>query len=197
MVKQLNNQDIMVSQSAKARAFQALVNERPDFFEQVTNYCMLGCDDSQLGEFFGVTRDVIMFWAKHSHEFREATIAGRHAADGKVAAAMHKRAVGYSYETHRIVVEKGHATIIPVTEHVPADVGAGKFWLTNRNSRKWTESKQKDGEGGPLPLDTNITINFVGVSTSTPPQPAIAPPANDIIDITPNKSPDPRPDDGT
>ena len=57
---------------------------------------------------------------------------GRALADGKVAHGLYARAIGYSYETTRVVLCKGEPVALQQTVHKPPDVRAAIFWLRNR-----------------------------------------------------------------
>lgn len=155
------NSPFKISNGWRATAFRELVNERVDFFEQVTNYCLLGATNRELGAFFGYDANMWLFWMKHSQELRDAVDAGTTLADAEVASALKKRAMGYDYTRQKLVVGKdGHATIHDLSDHVPADTAAAKFWLTNR-SKNWSD-KQEHEHRGEVAIDQNITIEFVG-----------------------------------
>src|SRR5579863_5193668 len=123
--------------------FQRLLNTRDNFLEEVTNYCLLGADDAELGSFFNLSEQQVRAWSGRNGaqyvvpEFARAVSEGRDLADARVARAMFKRAEGYEYSSPRLVMKDGHATVYQVMEHVPPDTNAGKFWLTNRAKRHW------------------------------------------------------------
>lgn len=147
----------------RAEAYRRIKAERVDFLEQVTNYCLLGATSVQLGEFFGYDNDMWLYWMKHSKELRDAVDKGGIIADAEVAAGMKRRATGYDYTRQKLVVDKqGHGQVYDLTDHVPPDTAAGKFWLTNR-SRNWSD-KQQHEHVGDIAVDQNITIEFVGVN---------------------------------
>lgn len=175
MVKKLNNA-MAVSKSWRAEAYRRLVNERPDFFEQVTNYCLLGSTEEQLGAFFGYDKDTWLFWMKHSPELRNAVELGGSAADAEVARALRRRATGYDYKRQKVVVGKdGHAQVFDLSDHIPPDTAAAKFWLTNR-SNKWSD-KQEHEHRGEVAIDHNITIEFVSTKPVS------------VLDVTPTSPP--------
>lgn len=152
--------------------FHRIKRERDNFLQEVTNYCLLGATNGQLADFFGVSVDMVNHWNSVSGEaeFRQAVYEGRDQADAMVAQAFFKRATGYEYESQRLVVQNGHAEIISVTEHVPPDTGAGKFWLTNRAGKSWKDKQTHEHggrEGGAI--ETELTVRFV----SAAPQPML------------------------
>lgn len=130
--------------TASTPAARRSVRYRQDFAEQVYNYTLLGATDTQLGLFFGVTTRQIMRWRDRYPEFRIACKRGKHEADGQVAAALFKRAVGYSVETQKAVVVDGKPGVITVVEHVHPDVQAARFWLTNRQPQIWQDVRKHD-----------------------------------------------------
>ena len=63
--------------------------------------------------------------------------SGRSLADGKVAHGLYSRAVGYSYESTRVLLHCGEPVAVRHTVHLPPDVRAGIFWLRNRRPQQW------------------------------------------------------------
>ena len=169
---------MMTKQSARALAFRRMLSDKPDFYELVTNYCLLGADDHELARFFHVDRDTWLVWVKHSEDLRDAIDEGFTKADARVAKAMLKRATGYSYDRQRLVIKKdGSSQIIDLVEHVPPDTAAGKFWLTNRQPRHWADRQDHTltgRDGGAI--DGEMTIKFV---SSSPLLNITPPPANE------------------
>jgi len=169
---------IMVSKNQKALDFRRLLSDKPDLYEQVENYSLLGAKGDDLAALFRVDRETWLYYVKHSEELRDAIARGGALADAQVAKAMHKRATGYEYTRQRVIVGKdGKGVVHDLIEHVPPDTSAGKFWLTNRDGRKWAD-RGADGRGGQgdAPRDQNITINFVGAAERASPP----------IDVTPS-----------
>ena len=54
---------------------------------------------------------------------------------------MYNRAVGYSVEVEKTYTIGGRRRREKVREHIPPDVSAGKFWLTNRMPAEWQERR--------------------------------------------------------
>lgn len=167
----------------KASKFREVLIQRPDIYDQVRNYTMLGATELELAEFFGVDNDTWLFWVFHSAPLRNALEEGGIAADAKVAAAMYRRAVGYDYKRQRLVVSKaGEGKVVELDTHVPADVRAGEFWLTNRSKRWANRSVSTPPEGDGTPVDRDITITFVSSSKPINVTPRALPPSNDTED---------------
>lgn len=145
---------------------------QPSYTTLAYNYCLLGADDKFLARSFEVNIDTIHEWKKKHREFSDAIKRGKEIADGQVAAALFKRAVGYEYEedtlelvqkkkleldeegnirdknVHRLVVTKR------IIKQVAPDPLAAFFWLKNRQPELWRdkpEGKQPEDEK-PKPL---------------------------------------------
>ncbi len=98
---------------------------------------MQGCTDDELAFSFGLDPKIIRSWRKMYPSFDEAIEEGRTVADLQVIEALHKKAVGYSYEKD-IVVRNGKEVSIETIEHVvEPETNSIKFWLQNRDSKRW------------------------------------------------------------
>lgn len=107
---------------------------RPEYAEQVYNYCLLGASNKQLATIFDVTDRTIDNWIAHREDFGDAVKRGRMIADSEVAAACYRRAIGYSY-TSQHINKKGE--LITVRTEMPPDVNAQVFWLSRRQRDMW------------------------------------------------------------
>ena len=98
---------------------------KPEFAEQAFELCLAGATNRDLAETFEVGHSTIDNWLHKHPEFAQAVRRGRGLADGKVAHGLYARAIGYSYETTRVVLCKGEPVAVPQTVHKPPDVRAG------------------------------------------------------------------------
>ena len=112
---------------------------KPEFAEQAFELCLAGATNRDLAETFEVGHSTIDNWLHKHPEFAQAVRRGRALADGKVAHGLYSRAVGYSYETTRVVLCKGEPVALQQTAHKPPDVRAAIFWLRNRRRKQWRE----------------------------------------------------------
>lgn len=112
---------------------------KPEYVEQAFRLCLLGLNDAELAEFFEVNIDTIYEWKRVHEDFSDALTRGKLDADGRVAAAFFKRAVGYEHEAVKIFMPQGanEPVYAPYTEHYPPDTPAIKSWLANRQRGKW------------------------------------------------------------
>ena|ERR1700730_2670455 len=132
----------------------------PEYCERVANLCAQGLTDFEIAQDLDVHVATLYRWQAEIPVFREALKAGKDLADERVERSLYHRAVGYSYSAVKILQNNGAPVIVPYTEHVPPDVGAGTLWLTNRRRDHW---KQKPAvqigaeDGQPV----NLKVTFV------------------------------------
>ncbi len=124
----------------------------PSMNDQTRKLALLGCTDKQIADFFEVDESTINRWKKRHPAFCQSLNEGKIIADAEVADCLFRRAKG---ET--LVVEKavkgpgGRYEVITVKQYVPADSGAAKLWLTNRQPEKWRD-KREDAHTGRLDI---------------------------------------------
>ncbi len=115
---------------------------RKEFVDEAFRYCLLGADNNKIARFLGVSEDTINHWITHRPKFAKAVKDGRQAADARVATSMYSRACGYEIEETKVNVVNGEIVETKVIKHVPADIPAAKFWLSNRHRDTWTNSPE-------------------------------------------------------
>jgi hypothetical protein len=92
---------------------------RPEFAKQVTNYCLLGATNEELGRVFGVDERTINRWLVTKPEFCQAAKDGREVADANVANSLYRKALN-------------------------GDTAAAFIWLKNRRPDLWRDKKEVD-----------------------------------------------------
>src|ERR1700722_6633624 len=122
---------------------------KPEFAEQAFELCLAGATNRDLADTFEVGHSTIDNWLQKQPEFAQSVKRGRVLADGAVARGLHSRAIGYSYETTRVVFNRGEPVVLRQTVHKPPDVRAAIFWLRNRQPRQWGESRSTR-DAGPI-----------------------------------------------
>jgi hypothetical protein len=91
-----------------------------------------------MSKVWGVSLQTINSWKAKHPEFSEAVRKGRTVADGKMAASLYKRAVGFYIDEERVNIVKGEAVITKVKKYIPPDVEAIKYMLGVRErERGW------------------------------------------------------------
>ena len=107
---------------------------RPEYAEQARKLCRNGATDREIADILGVCVRTFYRWRAEYDEFAEALKVGKEFADDRVERALYERACGYEYSDVKIFHPSGakEPVIVPVTVHVPADVGAARQWLAAR-----------------------------------------------------------------
>ncbi|MEP7007117.1 MAG: helix-turn-helix domain-containing protein [Sphingomonas bacterium] len=107
---------------------------RPEYAEQARKLCRNGATDREIADILGVCVRTFYRWRAEYDAFAEALTAGKEFADDRVERALYERACGYEYSDVKIFHPSGakEPVIVPITVHVPADVGAAKQWLATR-----------------------------------------------------------------
>jgi len=109
----------------------------PEFCELAYRLAQQGQTQLEIADAIGIHESTFYRWKADRKEFREALQLGRESADQRVEDSLYHRAVGYSFNAAKVVSDHGSPHIITYREHVPPDVGAAKFWLTNRKGADW------------------------------------------------------------
>ncbi|MCP4409350.1 MAG: hypothetical protein GY807_16675 [Gammaproteobacteria bacterium] len=111
--------------------------------EQVRKLALLGCTDKQIADFFEIDESTINRWKKRHPAFCLSLREGKIVADAEVADSLYRRAKGETRAVEKAVKgPEGIYEIITVKQHVPADPGAAKLWLTNRQPEKWRDKRE-------------------------------------------------------
>lgn len=109
---------------------------------------MQGCTDDELAFSFGLDPKIIRSWRKLYPSFDKAIEEGRTVADLQVVEALHKKAIGYSYDKD-VVVRNGKEVYIEQMEHVvEPEFQSIKFWLSNRDGERWNKAATQLRVGG-------------------------------------------------
>jgi len=126
---------------------------KPEFARIALALCRRGATDFELAEEFDVSTVTIWRWGVQHEDFCNALVVGKSAFDDRIERALAQRATGYSHHTEKVFQFQGEIVHANVVEHVPADVGAAKLWLTNRRPDKWREAVNRHEHGGPGDFD--------------------------------------------
>lgn len=133
----------------------------PDNLLRLQAWARDGLSDEQMAHNIGITTTTLYDWKKKYPAFSEALARGKEVVDVEVENALLKRAKGYDYieTTSELIADKNarNKAVMKVTKqvtrHVPPDVKALIFWLTNRKP-EWRNKQEKE-------LSGNIGINLV------------------------------------
>ena len=126
---------------------------KPEALEKIETWAA-ECTDAELADKMGVTRSTLSRWKKDNSDISDAVSRGRtdaHACE-EVEATLLRRATGYTltvtkpmkvktviYDetTGRRLSEKEEIVEAEEQIHIPGDVGAIRFYLTNRAPERW------------------------------------------------------------
>ena len=133
----------------------------PDNLLRLQAWARDGLSDEQMAHNIGITTTTLYDWKKKYPAFSEALARGKEVVDIEVENALLKRAKGYDYieTTSELIADKNarNKAVMKVTKrvtrHVPPDVKALIFWLTNRKP-EWRDKQEKE-------LSGNIGVNLV------------------------------------
>lgn len=126
--------------------------------EKIRSWAEKGLTDTEIAGEIGITRKTLYEWEKKYPEFKEALQRAKRQADDKVVGALYARATGYTATVKKIqrvrevrYNEYGKKIsetekLVPATEeiHVPGDVSAQRFWLTNRDPEHWKNKTEAE-----------------------------------------------------
>jgi hypothetical protein len=120
------------------------------FIDVAKRMAYLGATDEDLAIAFGVTIKCVIEWRAKHPQFGEALKIGKSEADDRVERSLYQRAVGYTYESCKILMSAGakKPVIVPYLEHVPPDTTAAIFWLKNRQPAHWRDAWQIEASVG-------------------------------------------------
>lgn len=118
--------------------------------EIVKVIAMQGVTDPELAMMFGLDPKIIKSWRKMYPSFDKALEEGRTVADVEVIQALHKKAIGFSYDTDVLVRDKDGTYVESMTKTVEPETNAIKYWLSNRDPDRWSERRhiQMTGKQG-------------------------------------------------
>lgn len=112
---------------------------KADYARQAKLFAERGATDKEIAELLGVTDRTVRAW-KHKHpEFDAALRVGKDAADDRVERALYERAVGYSFDSEKVMQNNGVPIRVDTVTHLPPDVQAAMYWLNNRRGFAWKQ----------------------------------------------------------
>lgn len=125
---------------------------RIEYANQAFNYFLLGATNEQVAQFLHISMRTFYYWQHTYPDFLQAVRSGKERADAEVARSMYHRALGMSIPDVHVSAYKGDVKITHLIKHIPPDVAAGKFWLTNRHPELW----KSDPEPPPIDPSSNM-----------------------------------------
>jgi len=130
---------------------------RKAFNKLAFQLALLGATDMQAAEAMDISVSTLYEWKEKHRQFSEALRRGKIEADGRVAAALYKRATGFKYNevtfekidgkvvldittTGDMITEDAYKKKV-VTKYVAPDTGAAMSWLKNRQKDLWRDKQ--------------------------------------------------------
>lgn len=108
-----------------------------------------GLSNEQIAHNIGINVGTLYEWVKRFPDIGEAIKKTKEVVDIEVENALHKRAMGYSYDEvtreRRVNKETGEEELVitkRITKHMPGDVTAQIFWLKNRKPDNWRDRRE-------------------------------------------------------
>jgi hypothetical protein len=120
--------------------------------EQVFEMALLGLTDVQMAKVLGVSEVTFNDYKKKHPEFLKSLTQGKEDADGKVAKAMYKRALGLTI-TEDALTRDGD--VVQLRKELPPDTAAAKHWLANRQRNLWANNGETT-----IKTDTPLVITL-------------------------------------
>ena len=125
---------------------------QPTYCDIARQLCEQGATDQEIADVLRIDRATLYRWFAEHPEFRDAVKLGKAPADDRVERSLFHRAVGYEYDSVKIMQDKGRPLIVPFREHVPPDAGAAFNWLKNRRPDQWRDKLDIDARLRPLDM---------------------------------------------
>ena len=120
--------------------------------EQVFEMALLGLTDVQMAKVLGVSEVTFNDYKKKHPEFLKSLTQGKEDADGKVAKAMYKRALGLTITEDALTRDWD---VVQLRKELPPDTAAAKHWLANRQRNLWANNGETT-----IKTDTPLVITL-------------------------------------
>jgi hypothetical protein len=123
---------------------------RIEFNDMVRKLCLLGATDEEIAGIINISISTLNLWKLEHPKFSESMQEGKSQADSNVAERLYQRAMGFEAPETITATNQGVITDMKtITKHHPPDTQAIKFWLTNRQSKKWRDKTEVEQTGNP------------------------------------------------
>ena len=135
----------------------------------VRDYARHGYSKKKIAAEIGITSAQFERWCAESPELEQAANTHPRLIDALVEDALYKRAVGYKTTEDTYRREDGDMVLVSRTvKDVPGDVGAQKFWLSNRRYEDWRINQPElPGENEYLQDVKNVLVTIETVANNT------------------------------
>lgn len=132
---------------------------KEEFCQRAKEMYEQGAVDIEVADALGIAVRTLYRWQAERPDFCQAAKVGKAMADARVERSLYHRAVGYTFDTVKIMQNNGLPVVVPFREHVPPDPGAAFNWLKNRKPEEWRDRRELTGaDGKDLPGTTVYVI---------------------------------------
>lgn len=115
---------------------------KPEFAHIAQVMCETGASVDDLAHAFNIDIMTINKWQRINTDFRYGCEIGSARALAEVERTLMQRARGYDYTVVKIFRRKRHLIVRHYKKHVPANVKASMFLLTNCCPEKWSRNPE-------------------------------------------------------
>jgi transposase len=139
---------------ARSDSFQDIIESR---LSEIESWVEQGDTDKDIAEKLGVGYSTFRKYKTDSVALKGAIATGKDKANQAVEKALLNNCLGYKYyeevatkvreevlaEDGKTILVKESVVVKPVKKYKGPDLAAQKFWLVNRNNKKWQEDPNK------------------------------------------------------
>lgn len=102
-----------------------------------------GFIDREIADTLGIEITTFHRWKAAHPELLKALKTGKELPDQRVERSLFNRAVGYTFESEELFVDRfGDEHRMATVKHVPPDTTAQIFWLKNRRPDEWRDRQE-------------------------------------------------------
>lgn len=120
--------------------------ERNALLHEVHAMAAAAMTDYEIAHALGISSSTFVNWQREDPGLRDALHLGGDAANRRVERSLFHKAMGYTFDSEKIMLEDGKITRVKTIEHVPPDTGAIVWW--QKNKAGWSDKN-----------DVNLTAN--------------------------------------
>lgn len=125
----------------------------PANLAKLTEWAANGLTYEQIAKNISIAKCTLNRWRKKYPTIECALSRGRGTAEEEVISSLFRRCTGYDWEerrTKKLTSKDGKDLGVTektvITHHVPGDVKAQVFWLTNRKPEEWKTKREESAD---------------------------------------------------
>lgn len=139
---------------ARSDSFEELINKSLD---KIESWVETGDTDKEIAEKLGMSYSTYRKYKSNNVALQGRIATARDKKNQEVEKALYKKCLGYPYyeevatkikeeilaEDGKTVLVKEDVKVVQVKKYSAPDLGAQKFWLTNRKNKSWKDDPNK------------------------------------------------------